>query len=287
MTAEYQILPISAPNYPVLLKEIYRPPSPLYVRGVLPKPGRLWVAVVGSRRATSYGRAAVARIVEPLAAHGVVIVSGLALGIDAAVHEATLKVGGTTIAVLGTPVTDITPRTNTQLGKRILEQGGAIVSEVAPGGYVGKENFAIRNRIVAGLCQATVVVEATLESGSLITARVALDENREVFAVPGPITSATSAGANQLLKLGARPATDANDILLSIGAPPLPLPDVKPVETNKEPLLALIPLTEPIHIDKLVELVTFKLPELQSQLALLELRGLVRMVQPGYYVRIK
>lgn len=273
--------------YPVLLREIHNPPDPLFVRGTLPAPDCLMVAVVGSRQATTYGRLAVARIVEPLAARGVVIVSGLALGIDAAAHEAALRVKGTTIAVLGTPVSLITPRANHRLGEQILTGGGAIISEIPLGGSVTKTNFAIRNRIIAGLCQAVLVVEGALESGSLITARAALNENREVFAVPGPITSVTSEGTNNLLKLGARPATEANDILLAIGQPPLPFgKSQKVIDPIREPILAQLSLTDPIHIDKLSQSVTLSLPALQSELSLLELRGRVRMVQPGWYIRI-
>lgn len=275
------------PRYPPLLREIHEPPNPLFVRGGLPNPARLVVAVVGSRRASSYGRQAVERIVEPLAARGVVIVSGLAFGIDAAAHEATLKVGGTTLAVLGSPVTHITPPSHHQLGERIVGQGGALISEVPTGGYVGRENFAVRNRIIAGLVHATIVVEAAFKSGSLITARLALAENRDVFAVPGPITSDTSQGTNNLLKLGARPITEANDLLVALNQAPLPTLQATPQTTiDRHPILRHLSPADPIHVDTLAQSVTISLPELQSELTLLEIRGQVRMTQPGYYIRV-
>lgn len=276
-------------SYPELLRQIHHPPDPLFVRGSLPASDRLWVAVVGSRKASSYGLAAVSRLVKPLAERGIVIVSGLAFGIDAAAHEAALAVSGTTVAVLGSPAEEITPRSHMKLANQILESGGAIISEVPTGGYVGKTNFAIRNRIISGLCHATLVVEAAMGSGSLITATLALDENREVFAVPGPITSPTSVGTNNLLKVGARPATEANDLLVALGVPTLPffekaMPRLAP---HEEQVLSVLSDSEPCHIDTICTSARINLQELQAQLTLLEIRGLVTMVQPGWYIRIR
>lgn len=285
MTDEIQQLHPEDRAYPTLLAEMHRPPSPLYIRGTLPELDRLYVAVIGSRRATTYGLQVVERLVRPLAERGIVIVSGLAFGIDAAAARCTLAVHGTTVAVLGSPVTLITPRSHEQLGQQIVANGGALLSEIPPDGHVGRENFAIRNRIIAGMSHATLVVEAALESGSLITARLALEENREVFAVPGPISSPMSAGTHQLLKDGARLATCADDVLEALGTPRLPLRESATGVTPDDPLLASIPMHQAIHIDNLGEIVTMSLPELQAQLALLELRGLVTMSQPGWYIR--
>lgn len=275
--------------YPPLLKEIHDPPDPLYLRGTLEIGDRLVVAVVGSRKATSYGRQVVKQLIEPLAAAGVVIVSGLAFGIDGAAHEAALAVGGLTVAVLGTPIDRIYPPSHTHLVQRLLAQGGAIVSEVPSGGETHRGSFPRRNRIIAGMSHATIVIEAAFDSGSLITARCALDENRDVFVVPGPITSLVSAGTNNLLKLGARPVTEPNDVLGALGQPllaPLATPLPRNLTAEEATIIGQLSPTEPLHIDNLIKLVTIDLPILQSQLSLLEIRGLVRMIQPGYYVRL-
>jgi DNA processing protein len=276
--------------YPALLKEIHDPPSPLYLRGTLDLQERVVVAVVGSRRATSYGRQAVERLITPLAEAGVVIVSGLAFGIDGAAHEAALKGGGVTIGVLGTPIDQIYPSSHRSLAERMVAAGGAILSEILPGGEIHRGTFPRRNRIIAGMCQATIVIEAALQSGSLITAGLALAENREVLAVPGPITSPTSIGTNNLLKLGARPITEANDVLALLN---LPLIGETVHQIEKIPpdpalakLLSYLSPSEPLHIDNLARSATINLPILQGQLTMLEIQGYIKMVQPGYYIRI-
>lgn len=285
MTNQVRLMRPTDADYPRLLREIHDPPDPLYVRGQFDFNARLSVAVVGSRRATAYGRVATEQIVKPLARAGIVIVSGLAFGIDGAAHTAALDSGGLTIAVLGTPITRIYPFNHQTLAKRILTQSGAIVSEVPPGGMTHRGSFPKRNRIIAGLCQAVVVVEAALDSGSLITARLALEENRDVFAIPGPITSPFSMGTHALIKAGATPLTTAQDLLdfYQITAREL---DPRAVLTSlQEKILEVIPLDQPIHIDKLVESATINLPELQGELTFLELHGSVRMVRPGMYIR--
>lgn len=222
-----RLVPLEVPEVPPLLPHIYDPPLALYVRGKLPGDA-LAIAVVGSRTATPYGRAATQALVRPLSARGLVIVSGLAFGIDAEAHRAALETHGTTVAVLGTGVDEasVYPRSHRQLAKDIVAASGAVASEFPPGTTARPEHFPQRNRIIAGLARATVVVEATTQSGALITARLALAENREVLAVPGPITAPTSEGTNRLLREGAAPALSADDILDALSlrdtlAPPL------------------------------------------------------------------
>lgn len=209
------LVPLESKAYPVLLRELYDPPIGLYARGDLQSARSPTVAVVGSRKATPYGRTATNALVRPLAARGLTVVSGLAYGVDAEAHRATLAVHGHTIAVLGSGIDDASlyPRAHRGLAAEIVGEGGALVSEFPPGTGARAEFFPQRNRIIAGLSRAVIIVEAAAGSGALITARLALAENREVFAVPGPITSPLSEGTNRLLREGAAPALSADDIL--------------------------------------------------------------------------
>lgn len=207
-------------RYPALLRQTADPPRELFVRGdvsILAHPDL--VAVVGTRKCTRYGTQATSLLVGALAAAGAPIVSGLALGIDAAAHEAALLTGGRTIAVLPAGVcdADIGPRANYGLAQRILKSGGALVSEMPPGTPAYQSMFLLRNRIVAGMCRATLVIEAAEKSGALVTARLALEANRDVFAVPGPITSEASAGTNRLISQGAIPARSSEFLLDQLG----------------------------------------------------------------------
>ncbi len=212
-----KILP-SNPSYPLPLKEAEKSPKPLYVRGKLPQHWDRSLAVVGTRKMTHYGRAATEWLVPELATNGIIIVSGLALGIDGHAHELALR-SGITIAVLGSGVDDasIAPQMHVHLAHRILENGGALVSSYAPKTAAYKSHFPERNRIIAGLTKGTIVVEAAHQSGALITAFCALEMNRDVWAVPGPVTSAMSVGPNRLLALGALPALNAKRILKHYG----------------------------------------------------------------------
>ncbi|MFH1253408.1 MAG: DNA-processing protein DprA, partial [Candidatus Uhrbacteria bacterium] len=308
------------PNYPALLKTIYDPPAVLFVRGRLPESERLMLAVVGSRKPTNYGARVVSNLVEPMAASNVVIVSGLAYGIDTLVHEATLKVSGTTIAVLGAGVDEasIFPAANRGLAQKIITNGGAIISEFPLGTTPMKQNFPIRNRVIAGLCHGTLIIEAAKTSGSLITARAALEAGREVFAVPGPIGSENSEGTNQLLKTGAHVVTEAEDILSALGLatihttkPPLSSDNVlrssakeegggglvvrcKPNEVRvtkispipgspEEAEILKLLSTEPIHIDDLARATNKKISEISHVLTLMEMKGSARHVGGLYY----
>lgn len=193
-------------------------PDTLYYRGTLPSERRPSVAIVGTRKPTAYGREVTIQLASELARRGVVIISGLALGVDALAHQAALDVGGTTIAVQANGLHRLYPNTNRQLGERIVEQGGAIISSYEPGIEPMQYRFLERNMIVSGMADAVIVIEAAARSGTLSTAAHALRQGKDLFAVPGNITSPMSAGCNQLLSQGATPATSADDIL-SIIAP--------------------------------------------------------------------
>lgn len=214
-------LTIADENYPPLLKQIFDPPAVLYVRGTLPSSERPHLAVVGSRKATSYGLRATEELVGAASAAGVVIVSGLAYGIDSAAHDACLQAEGTTIAVLASGVDEpsVYPSRNRTLASRIIAQHGALVSEFPLGTHPLKHHFPIRNRIIAGLCSGTLVIEASIKSGSLITARAAADMNRDVYAVPGSIFAELSKGPNDLILHGATPVLSPEDLFGTEGEP--------------------------------------------------------------------
>jgi DNA processing protein len=227
----FRFLARSDPGFPPLLRAIHDPPPGLFLRGhedpvVLAKPA---VAIVGARACSAYGRQIARSLARELAAAGLVVVSGLARGIDAEAHRGALEASGTTVAVLGCGIDRDYPAANRELARRITATA-LVVSEYAPGVEPAPWRFPARNRIVAGLCAATVVVEARERSGALITADFALEEGREVFAVPGEITSALSAGSNALLRLGATPLTRAEDVLESFGlsAPTPTAPELGP-----------------------------------------------------------
>lgn len=198
-------------GYPELLKKIYDPPLVLYVRGSFkPVPA---AGIVGTRKATAYGLRTAARLAAELAAAGVAVASGLARGVDTAAHEAAVKAGGVTWAAMGTGLVSIFPPENRRLAERIVEAGGALVSEFPMDMEAFPSHFPRRNRIISGLSLATVVVEGGFESGALITARFALEQGREVLAVPGPVDSPASRGPNYYIKNGAYPAENAEDII--------------------------------------------------------------------------
>jgi DNA processing protein len=216
------IYEIPLASLPQSLQNIPNPPRQLYVRAsndavfdALMKRPR--VAIVGSRKMSDYGKAVTAQLASELAAQGVVIISGLALGIDAIAHRAALDANGTVMAVLPTPVERIYPRTNDRLAFELLESGGALVSEYANGTDVYKTNFVARNRIVSGLTNALPITEAAEGSGTLHTAQFAIDQGVDVLALPGNVTSETSVGTNNLIKTGAIAITNTDDILLALG----------------------------------------------------------------------
>jgi DNA processing protein len=214
-TADITIVRKGDPAYPTLLAQIADPPAQLYCRGNIQLLNSFCVAVVGTRRISDYGRQATTELAGALAAAGITIISGLALGVDAVAHRAALDIGGTTIAVLGAGVGDDTigPPSNLPLAHDIIVRGGLIVSEYPVGAPAHPGTFPERNRIISGLSHGVVITEADRDSGSLITAHCALDQNRDVFAVPGSIYWPRSIGTNWLISQGARPVVSATDIL--------------------------------------------------------------------------
>jgi DNA processing protein len=222
-------LTIDNSAYPSKLRDIPSPPKELFYLGAEPSAwlDRPKVAIVGSRGVTPYGQQVTAQLARELAEHGVVIVSGLALGVDGIAHQACLQAGGTTVAVLANGLDKIYPASHTSLGQQILEQSGTILSEYPKGTPSFKEHFVARNRIVAGLADALLITEATEKSGTLHTARFALEQGRDVLVVPGNITSPNSVGTNRLIKSGATPVTSVDDILFTLGASHLPVEKVR------------------------------------------------------------
>ncbi len=214
MEEKVSVIGINNPRYPRLLKEIPDPPAVLYVRGTGSKINlEKTIAVVGTRHVTDYGRDITKKLVTDLVIRGYTIVSGLAYGVDAVAHQAAIDAGGKTIAVLGCGIDIIAPASNTELYWRIVRGHGAIVSEVPLGVRTDKKRFVTRNRIISGLSLGVLVTEGARQSGSLITARYAGEQGREVFAVPGPVTSKYSGATSFLLKNGAKLVESADDII--------------------------------------------------------------------------
>lgn len=273
-------------NYPPRLKEIDQPPPVLYVRGEL-RPEDEWaVAIVGTRRLTSYGRQVADEIARALAASGVTVVSGLARGIDAVAHQAALSAGGRTLAVLGSGVDQIYPPENRRLAEKIIENG-ALLSDYPPGTRPDGVNFPPRNRIIAGLSLATVVVEAGLDSGALITASFAVEQGREVFAVPGNITASQSQGTNRLIRDGAHPLLSAQDVLEVLNLTMLTEHRAARTALPADPLEAELFRAlgrEPRHVDEICALTGMPIEKVTATLALMELKGLARQVGGMNYV---
>ncbi|MFH1207085.1 MAG: DNA-processing protein DprA [Patescibacteria group bacterium] len=274
--------------YPRRLKEIHSPPSVLYVKGTLPAHLDLALAVVGTRKTSPYGRTITPTLVGALARTGVIIVSGLALGIDALSHQAAVDAGGQTIAVLGCGLDEIYPVSNRHLADEITAHGGAIVSEYPPGTRPLRQHFPARNRIISGLSRGVLVIEGSEDSGSLITARCAIDQNREVLAVPGNIMSKTSAGPNNLIKMGAKAVTSTEDILAALD---LELAEqfrensaIIPASPDEEKLLGCIG-HEPVHIDEIIQKSKLNTSIINSTLTMMEMKGIVRHLGGMYYVR--
>ncbi len=275
------------PDYPPLLKNLPDAPPVLYVKGQLTETDREWtVAIVGTRRATAYGRQAADTLSTELARNGITIVSGLARGIDACAHEAALKAGGRTLGVLACGIDQVYPPEHVKLAARIAEQG-ALLTESPCGSPPEAGNFPARNRIISGLSLGTIVVEAGETSGALITADRALEQGREVFAIPGNIFSRASAGTHRLLKDGATLVTSAQDVLealnLKMIAAHSEVRAVIPADATEAKLLSLLS-NDPLHIDALVRESELPITQVSSTLALMELKGMVRQVAGMQYV---
>jgi DNA processing protein len=278
-------------DYPTLLRNIIDPPLVLHFRGdrsLLSRPG---LAMVGSRRASTYAINVAELLARQLAPTGLVIISGLALGIDCASHTAALDAGGHTIAVLGTGIDIVYPRANRRLFQRIAEQG-LIVTEFPPHTPPRPENFPIRNRVISGLAHGTVIVEATSRSGSLITARTAAEQGRDVFAVPGSIFSPGSEGTHRLVQYGAKLVHDAQDVLDELhrdvvallqqvpGAEALP-------DSPLREVLAVLSRDDGSHVDSVAARLGQTPAEVAQSLLQLELDGWIRAMPGARYVRVK
>lgn len=223
-------------DYLQILECIDVPPEKLYCLGELPSERRPSVAIVGTRKPTAYGREVTTKLASDLAKRGVVVISGLALGVDAIAHRAALDVGGTTIAIQANGLHRIYPNTNRQLAESVVEKGGAIISSYEPGIEPMQYRFLERNAIVSGLADAVIVIEAAARSGTLSTAAHALRQGKDLFAVPGNITSPMSTGCNQLLRQGAAPATSAEDILSVIAPTTIASSTQAPLPIGSTPL---------------------------------------------------
>jgi len=298
-----QVLTLDDSSYSPQLKQIYDPPLALYVRGeaaLLSQPG---IAVVGTRHPTPYGTGMAERLACDLAARGLVIFSGLARGVDSAAHRGAVSAQGKTVAVFGTGVDVIYPRENRRLAEQILALGGALVSEFPVGTFAAPQNFPIRNRIISGLSLGVLVVEAAEYSGTRITARCALEQSRDVFAVPGNVTNKNSWGPNTLIKQGAKLVATWEDVWEDLPAPTRL--QLTPPESESEPagtaslfhdhdlpphekkILALLKADETTHIDELVERLEPEVSpsEIFAALFELELAGKVRQLPGKNFVK--
>ena len=276
---------IADPNYPSLLKQIFEPPKELYVLGNLKKEEKNPLAVVGTRLPSSYGKTIASSMVRELASKGITIISGLALGIDGIAHQACLEGGGKTIAVLGSGLDIIYPYYHKKLAKEIVEKGGALISEYPLGTKPDKWQFPARNRIIAGLSQACLVIEAPKKSGALITAFYALNEGRDVLSVPGEINKRNSEGTNNLIKLGAKPVTTSQDVLeiFNISGEKEKRKEIKADSKEEEILLNFLVNGDPIHIDKLIGLSKMSSAVILSTLTTMEINKKIKNLGQGYY----
>jgi DNA processing protein len=279
----FALLRQGEPGWPPLLEHLHDPPRQLYVRGDSSLLARPAVAVVGARRCSPYGAQVARSLARELAAAGVVVVSGLARGIDGEAHRGALAAAGVTVAVLGCGIDVDYPASHARLACRILETG-AIVSEYPPGTEPAPWRFPARNRIVAGLAQATVVVEARERSGALITADFALELGREVFAVPGEITAGLSAGTNLLIRQGAAPLLAAHDVLEALGLE-RPAPRPPAVSDHASGLLAVL-ADAPRGADELARATGRPAAEVAAELVELELAGVVTQADGVYRATI-
>ncbi|MFA6588513.1 MAG: DNA-processing protein DprA [Patescibacteria group bacterium] len=276
-----QVVTLMDENYPPLLKQTHSAPPVLFYKGQLPNPNQISLAVVGTRTPTNFGKTATEILVEPLAKAGLNIVSGLALGIDGEAHKAALNAGGKTFAVVGSGLDQTYPPQHKQLAEEIINKEGGIISEFPLGIPALPHHFPLRNRIIAGLCKGTLIIEAGEKSGALLTARNALDENREVFAVPGDFTRPTALGPNQLIKMGATPVTKAEDILNAFELKILDntTPKTPPKADNKEEEIILKNLSAGTkHVDELSSLCDLDPSIVNATLTMLELKGRVRHI---------
>lgn len=271
---------------PDTVRQIPSPPKQLFCRGaslreLLRRPR---LAIVGSRAITPYGRQVTTELANELAGQGVIVVSGLAIGVDAVAHRAALDAGGQAIAVLPGPVESIYPRSNNQLGEEIVAKGGALVSEYAAGEPAYKQNFIARNRLVVGLAQALLITEAAEKSGSLHTARFALEQGKDVLVVPGSIKSPASVGTNNLLKSGATPVTSYHDVLhvLGLTAHETPVRSIRGRNAHEQAVLDLL-LRGLSDGEQLLEQSSLSASEFNQALTMLEIGGKIRSLGANHW----
>lgn len=281
-----QVLTWDDPDYPPSLRVIAQSPFVLYIKGKLSAEDAWGVAVVGTRRFTEYGRRVVQELSSFLALQGITLVSGLARGIDGLAHQAALAAGGRTLAVLGSGLDQIYPPEHRELAQEITRQG-ALISDYPLGTAPDGSNFPPRNRIISGLSKAIVIIEAGVKSGALITASYAAEQGKEVFAVPGKITSPMSVGTNLLIKQGAHPLLEAQDILdilnLSLLAEQSYIRKSLPSDPREAALFQIIG-DEPLHVDEISHQTRLPIEQVTSTLALMELKGMVRKTFGMKYV---
>ncbi len=276
-------------DYPENLKGLSDAPLVLYYKGTLKKSDKNAVAIVGSRKITSYGREVTKKFASELALFGITVVSGLAFGIDVTAHEACLAAGGRALAVLASGLDLVTPISNTWLGEKIIASGGAIVSEHPLGYRPNKSDFPERNRIISGLSRAVLVVEGARKSGTLHTASHAAEQGVAVFAVPGQIFSPMSEAPHFLIQNGAKLATSTRDILdeldLQLKVDIETLEKVMPEGENEAKILKIL-TNEPLHLDEIVRISNLRSVEVFAKLTVMELKGLIKNIGNGIYKRV-
>jgi DNA processing protein len=285
--AGFDLLTWNSPEYPRYLHEISNPPPLLYVYGKLKQVDQWAIAVVGTRRLTAYGKQVTQDLVQGLVNNKVTIVSGLARGIDAIAHKAALDAGGRTIAVLGSGLDHIYPPENRSLAEKVADNQGAVLTEYALGVRPDAGNFPPRNRIISGLSMGVIVIEAGVRSGALITAKFALEQDREVFAVPGNIRSPSSKGTNRLIQQGAKLVSGVDDVLEELNMTMVPQQAAVQMampESAEEALLLAHLTHEPQHIDELSRTAGLPSALASSTLTLMELKGMVLQVGGMNYV---
>ena len=275
-------------SYPQNLRELDDAPPVLYIKGKIKSQDTNAIAIVGSRRITAYGKEVTERFAQELARLGVTIVSGLAFGIDVEAHKSCLEAGGRCIAVLASGLDQITPRSNEWLGLKILKAGGALISEYPLGTTPQKSFFPFRNRIISGLSKAVLVIEGRQKSGTLHTASHAAKQGREVFAVPGQITSPMSEAPHFLIKSGAKIAFSVKDVLdeldLQLKIDREEVEKVLPSTKDEEKLLQILE-NEPLHLDEIARISTLEIKDISARLTMMEIKGLVKSLGSGVYKR--
>ena len=281
MLKDFEIEILENKNFPEMLQEIPDPPSKLYFQGKLPSPSTKLLAVVGSRKYTQYGKDACEKLISGLRGYDITIVSGLALGIDGIAHKSALDAGLKTIAIPGSGLHEsvLYPSTHKPLAEKILEASGALISEFEPKFRATPYSFPQRNRIMAGISHAVLVIEAEIKSGTLITSKFATEYNRDVFTVPGSIFSKNSEGPNMLIRLGATPIRTSEDILEALGFKIEETPqnlELKYSDCSEDELLVIKILNEPMEKDELIRNMKMPISRASAVLSIMEIKGLIK-----------